>query len=242
MGPTIAGMMVGHLGIGRILVPRAPGTFSAWGMLVTDVHQEHSLTRLIPLDGTPPDRIEYIFSEIENAVTDDLLRERFPPERIRLLRFAGMRYRGQSYEVSVPVPRLATADDLALLAQRFHEAHQRRYGHMARDETIEIVNFKVTGIGEIAKPVLTKAPRGATAPPRPIGGRAAFFGGDAMMDTPVYQRATVVPGNQLDGPAIVEEPTSTVVVYPGQRATVDDFLNLEIEVGAATPTGLQSKS
>jgi len=242
MGPTIAGMMVGHLGIGRILVPRAPGTFSAWGMLVTDVHQEHSLTRLIPLDGTPPDRIEYIFSEIENAVTDDLLRERFPPERIRLLRFGGMRYRGQSYEVSVPVPRLATADDLALLAQRFHEAHQRRYGHMARDETIEIVNFKVTGIGEIAKPVLTKAPRGATTPLRPIGGRAAFFGGDAMMDTPVYQRATVVPGNQLDGPAIVEEPTSTVVVYPGQRATVDDFLNLEIEVGAATPTGLQSKS
>ncbi len=240
MGPAIAGMVVGHLNIGRLLVPPDPGTFSAWGMLVSDVRHERSLTRLTPLEDAPADRIERIFSDIEDAVTDHLLSERFPPERLRLLRFAGMRYRGQSYEVSVPVPRLATADDLNALSQRFHDAHRRRYGHVALNETIDIVNFKVTGIGDIAKPMLTKAPRGGTAPPRRVGTRAVFFGGRGLK-TPVYRRAALTPGTRIEGPAVLEESTSTVVVYPGQHAAVDDFLNLEIDLDAGTPEGIATE-
>jgi len=229
MGPAIAGMIARDLNIGRILVPRDPGTFSAWGMLVTDVLQERSLTRLTPLDGTRPEQIEAVFREIEDAVIDDLLRECFARERLHTLRFAGMRYRGQSYEVSVPVSRLATDEGLVELSRRFHDAHQRRYGHMALNEAIDIVNFKVTGIGEIAKPSLMKATIGVSEPPRPIETRTAFFGHFGMVEVRVYRRASLAPKAQITGPAILEEPTSTVVVYPGQRVTVDDFLNLEIE-------------
>jgi N-methylhydantoinase A len=230
MGPTIAGRMADDLGIARILVPRDPGTFSAWGMLVTDVHQERSLTRLTPLDSTPPAEIEALFQGMEALVKEDLIRERFPRERLHTLRFAGMRYRGQSYEVSVPVSQISTDDDVAELARRFHDTHQRRYGHSALNETIDIVNFKVTGVGEIAKPRLAKSTSMSAEHPKPAEIRPAFFGDAGFVDAPVYRRDDLKPGARLEGPAILEERTSTVVLYPGQRATVDEFLNLEIEV------------
>src|SRR5260370_36905844 len=80
MGPTIAGRIAAELGIDRILVPRDPGAFSAWGMLVTDVHQERSLTRITPLDGATPDAVEALFAELEQQGIEDLRRENFPRE------------------------------------------------------------------------------------------------------------------------------------------------------------------
>src|SRR6202035_2756619 len=86
MGPTIAWRIAAELGIGRILVPRDPRAFSAWGMLVTDVHQENSLTRITPLDQATPIAIEALFAELANATTGDLRRENFSRERIHTLR------------------------------------------------------------------------------------------------------------------------------------------------------------
>lgn len=230
MGPAIAGRIAAELGVRRLLVPRDPGTFSAWGMLVTDVHQERSLTRLTALDDTTPEDVEAIFAGMEAEVLADLARENFPPERLRTLRFAGMRYRGQSYEMAVPLGHVATREDLAELGQRFHTAHQRRYGHSAEGERIDIVTFKVTGIGGIDKPVLRTVARHSAAMAAPIAIRAVEFGPAGRSDTPVYRRADLQPGDELVGPAILEEPTSTVVLYPGQRLLVDAMLNLEIEL------------
>ena len=120
MGPTIAGRIAAELGIGRILVPRDPGAFSAWGMLVTDVHQEHSLTRITPLDQATPDAVEALFAALEQQGIEDLLREKLPRDCLHTLRTAGMRYRGQSYEVSVSVGTIASRNDLDKLAQVFH--------------------------------------------------------------------------------------------------------------------------
>jgi N-methylhydantoinase A len=233
MGPTIAGRIAAELGIGRILVPRDPGAFSAWGMLVTDVHQERSLTRITPLDQATPAAVETLFGELEAQGIADLLREKLPRERIHTLRTAGMRYRGQSYEVSVPVGAVASQGDLDKLAQVFHDAHRRRYGHMAVNEAVEIVNFKVTAVGEIPKPRLKPAPQRAGGPPQPVETRRAYFGRDGLLDTPVFRRGDLGPGAELAGPAIIEEQTSTTVLGPGHTARVDEFLNIEISLAAA---------
>jgi N-methylhydantoinase A len=200
-------------------------------MLVTDVHQEHSLTRLTPLDQASPEAIDALFGELERQGIADLLREKLPRERIRTLRTAGMRYRGQSYEVSVPVGAVASPDDVDTLAQAFHEAHRRRYGHMAVNEAVEIVNFKVTAVGEIAKPRLKPAPIRADGQPKPIASRQAYFG-NGLVDTPIFRRGDLVPGAVLAGPAIIEEQTSTTVLAPGRRASIDEYANIEIEFGA----------
>ena len=233
MGPTIAGRFIGELGIGRILVPRDPGTFSAFGMLVTDVHQTRSFTRITRLDAVKPQELEQTFAEMERAALAELQQEQFPREQLTTLRSAGMRYRGQSYEVSVPVAALQSEADLAALAERFHDAHQRRYGHMAQSEAVEIVNFQVTAVGTIPKPQFHEC---AAQEQRPVPHetRAAYFGPSEETDVPVFRRAALAPGAVIDGPAIIDEKTSTVVVYPGQHAVVDSYLNIEIALVNAT--------
>jgi N-methylhydantoinase A len=230
MGPTIAGRIIAELGIGRILVPRDPGTFSAFGMLVTDVHQTRSFTRITRLDAANPSELEKTFAEMEEAALAELLREQFPRERLTTLRSAGMRYRGQSYEVSVPVSGLQSDADIAVLAKRFHEAHRRRYGHMAASEAVEIVNFQVTAVGQIPKPRFDKiVVSDNVPPPAPHEIRTAYFSAAGAIEAPVIRRSTLQPGAAFAGPAIIEEKTSTVVLYPGQRARIDGYLNIEIE-------------
>jgi len=228
MGPTIAGKIAAELGIGRVLIPRDPGTFSAWGMLVTDVRQERSVTRVTLLAEAHAEELEAVFGGMEEAAMADLVAENIPRQQLTALRHADMRYCGQSYEVSVAVPRLAGAEDLAALARRFHDAHRRRYGHTAEGEAIEIVNFKVTGIGVIPKPKLQKFPIGA-ALPQPETVRAIHFGAETAR-VPVYRRSEIAPGARIDGPAVVEEKTSTTVLYPGQSASVDAYRNIEVTV------------
>jgi N-methylhydantoinase A len=160
---------------------------------------------------------------------DELIREKFPRERLQARRHAGMRYRGQSYEVSVPVPRLREPSDVADLVRRFHDAHQRRYGHMAEAEAVEIVNFQVTAIGLIPKPVMKTFSK-AAAPAPPPESRPVYFNADEARATPVFRRSALQPGTAIEGPAVIEEKTSTTVLYPGQRAVVDAYLNIEVEV------------
>jgi N-methylhydantoinase A len=229
MGPTIAGLVAAELGIGRILIPRDPGTFSAHGMLVTDVHQARSLTRITPVETTTSATLDAIFAGMEAQALDDLMQEQFPRERLETRRHAGMRYRGQSYEVAVPVPRLRGPDDLADLVRRFHDAHQRRYGHMAQAEAVEIVNFQVTAVGLIPKPAMKTVDR-ASAEAKPHDIRQACFNATNARDVPVFRRSTLQPGMRIEGPAIIEEKTSTTVLYPGQRAEVDAYLNIEVEL------------
>jgi N-methylhydantoinase A len=229
MGPTIAGRFIGELGIGRILVPRDPGTFSAFGMLVTDVHQTRSLTRITRLDAAKPADLEKIFAEMEQAGLAELLQEKFTREQLTTLRTAGMRYRGQSYEVSVPVSKLATDEDIAALASRFHEAHRHRYGHMAAAEAVEIVNFQVTAVGQIPKPRFHEiAETSGSRSLLPHEKRPAYFNAVDAIEVPAFRRPELPPGGVIAGPAIIEEKTSTIVIYPGQQARIDRYLNIEI--------------
>ena len=231
MGPTIAGRVVSELGIERILIPRDPGTFSAFGMLVTDVHQTRSFTRITRLDAERPEELEKIFAGMEELALAELIQEQFARDRLTTLRTAGMRYRGQSYEVSVPVSALKGDDDIVALGKRFHEAHRRRYGHMAEGEAIEIVNFQVTAVGQIAKPQFSEiATPERSRPPTPQETRAAHFGPSAPQQVPVFRRTALPAGTTIQGPAVIEEKTSTIVIYPGQRARIDGYLNVEIEL------------
>jgi N-methylhydantoinase A len=233
MGPTIAGRIIGDLGIGRILVPRDPGTFSAFGMLVTDVHQTRSFTRITRLDDAKPQALEKTFADMEEAALAELMREQFSRAQLTTLRSAGMRYRGQSYEVSVPVTALQSDADIAALGKRFHEAHRRRYGHMAESEAIEIVNFQVTAVGEIPKPQFNKiaaAERPQPATPHEI--RTAYFSATDAVQVPVFRRSALAAGTVIEGPGIIEEKTSTTVLYPGQRGRIDGYLNMELDLVA----------
>jgi N-methylhydantoinase A len=172
--------------------------------------------------------LEVVFAGLEAKALQELAEERFASERLITRRQAAMRYRGQSYEVAVELGSLARPQHIEDLVARFHAAHARRYGHMAQAEAVEIVNFQVTAIGMTPKPGLQKLARVADAQAKPRTKRPAYFSGTDAHEVPVWRREDLVSGLRLEGPAVVEEKTSTIVLYPGQRAAVDEYLNIEI--------------
>jgi N-methylhydantoinase A len=126
--------------------------------------------------------------------------------------------------------------------ERFHEAHEQRYGYSYRHstdpgttgrQTMEWVNLRVTGIGPIARPRLRELPTGDGPLARALTGKRTIVFDEKSVECPVYERTRLAPGDTLNGPAIVEEYGATTVVYPGQRIVADRFGNLILTRGAA---------
>jgi N-methylhydantoinase A len=231
-GPTHAGALLDELGARRVVIPSFPGTFSAWGMLLTEPKVDRVRTRVLPLDVTGPDELESLFAETEAEAIAALTAQEFaadaiPPPR----RSLDMRYRGQEHTVEVPVSdgRL----DGETLTAAFHERHRRRYTFALEETPVEVVNFRVAATARVSLPRM-EGPRAKTDANPEKGVRAVRFSdGDETslarpISTPVYARALLQLGYEVFGPAIVEEPSTTTVVHPGQRLAVDEAGNLVI--------------
>jgi N-methylhydantoinase A len=155
---------------------------------------------------------------------------------MRLERSCDMRYQGQAYEVNVPAPG---GTDLAGLVARFHAEHRRSYGQADEREPVELVNFRVTGIGVVARVRLAAGPGGSgSGAPVPKSERAAYFGREAgWRRCPVFARSGLGVGVELRGPALVEEPGATIVLYPGHVARVDGLGNLLVTTSLSPSWG-----
>lgn len=229
-GPSVACPIARELEIPEICVPPDPGNFCAAGMLLTDLIRSHSLTRIGALDDTPAEAIHEAFRELRGRGVRELREQGVPADAIDTEDFLDMRYPGQSYEVTVP----AADPRKEVLNRLFHEAHGRLYGHTAEEEAMEIVNYRVRCTGRLPKMTLAAAPAtDGSAQPREQ--RSAIFPGDpAPVPTPVYRRADLAPGFHITGPAVIEEYSSTTVVYPSFDSSVDDRGNLRVQRTAST--------
>jgi N-methylhydantoinase A len=199
-------------------VPTAPGNFSAFGSLISDLRHDHVRTRLVSTRQGDFAEVEAIFGELEAEARATLAREGIGPDAVRLARGLGMRYVGQSWELLVRWPEGAGSMDA--LEAAFHQAHERRYGHASGGAT-EIVNFRITAVGVIAKPSLPRWPAGGRVEDARRGERAVYFDG-SFGAVPVYVRDRLPPGGRFAGPAIVEEMGSTTVVPPRWRGEVGE--------------------
>ena len=215
-GPMHAALVAEELEMARVIVPPAPGNFSAFGSLISDLRRDYVRTRLTPTRRAAMVDVERVFAEMEQEAGADLAAEGIAREQASFVRTLGMRYVGQSWELLVRVP--AGADSLGALERAFYQAHERRYGH-AHDGPVEIVNFRLTATGAVPKPPApTWSVTGALASARRVE-RAVYFGGEPAA-VPVYERTRVPGGVAIAGPCIVEEMGATTVIPPGWRATV----------------------
>ncbi|HZS34269.1 MAG TPA: hydantoinase/oxoprolinase family protein [Methylomirabilota bacterium] len=233
-GALYAGLVAEEMGIRRLLLPVHPSVLSALGLLMTDVKYTEVRTRLVAAAAADGAALEAGYRELEARLAAALAAEGIPPARTRLERVCDMRYHGQAYEVPVPVPP-AGADglDVGALVARFHAAHRRSHGHADEREPVELVNFRVTAIGEVPKAPLarwTGGPGGEA--PAPKGERRAYFGDAGWLACPVFERHALAVGARVTGPALVEEPGATLVLYPGHRGVVDALGNLLVTVPA----------
>lgn len=204
-----------EIGTPRVVFPRDPGTLSAWGMLFGDVVHDLARSRLMPAaPAAAAPALDPLVAELRAEAAALLARDGIAEADRAYPVTLDLRYPGQAYEIGVP---LAGADGLAAAVAAFHEAHERQYAHAERHLTPEIVTVRMAATGHLARPGPRpfEAPAGGT----PKGARRIRVAG-AERQAAVWERAAIGTDVTVAGPAIVEEPHSTLLLPPGWRLTV----------------------
>jgi len=238
-GPLHATALAAELDVPRVISPPIPGATSALGLLVADFRHDYSQTYLRALPDVNLETINRIYANLEEAALDQMRQEGVAAEEVLFTRHADVRYLGQGYELEVAVPagRL-DAGSLKLVAERFYESHRQHYGYVkAENEVVQLVNLRLTAFGRLPRPRFAPADRSSEASLNPARARKAerlvYFEG-AFQTVPIYERSELVVGDVIDGPTIIEQLDSTTVLAPGQRAVVDGYGNLVIELPRRT--------
>jgi N-methylhydantoinase A len=242
-GPLLAGRLLDLLQLPAALIPVSPGNVSAFGLLTVDLKNDYVQTFVQRHDRLDHATVNAHLVRLERLARAALAAEGFGGHEIRVARSADLRYFGQAWEVSVELPPGEIDERSATVAaERFHDAHEQRYGYSYRQatdrgtagrQTMEWVNLRVTGIGPITRPKLRERPPGDGRPDRALTGTRTVTFSQKPVDCQVYDRALLAPGDMLNGPLIIEEYGATTVVYPGQRIEADRFGNLILTRGAA---------
>ncbi|GAB3680638.1 hydantoinase B/oxoprolinase family protein [Saccharopolyspora tripterygii] len=233
-GPLFACEIAGELGIPRVLVPPHPGTIAANGLLATDQRYEFAATERHVLDRVDKARLAHRYRELTAEANARLDADGIPQEARELRSLADCRYEGQGYEVRFEIPPGEITDDwLDELREAFHQAHETEFGHRFATGGVEIVNIRVVGVGEVER---LPAPRAKDV----SGGLSAALldtqdvvfdvdGKPTPCPTPFYDRGRLGAGQQIEGPAIIEQYDTTTVVPIGFIANVDQHGNLVVE-------------
>jgi N-methylhydantoinase A len=233
-GPLHAVQIAREIGITRVIIPFAPGLFSAFGMLFADLRYDYVRTSPSRLEDASFETFETIYGELEAQGRRAIAATSVTPRSITIKRAADMRYVGQEHPVTVDLPlRVFAKQDRAAIKRHFDELHLTRYGTSAPAEPAEIVSLRTTVTGVMRKPPQGKIKRGSALPPRAAfsGKRKAYFG-SRFVAAPTYRRADLLAGNTINGPALIEEHASTTVLMPRDKLVVDVYGNLMITVGA----------
>ena len=234
-GPLHAGEIAREIGIATVIVPMAPGLFSAFGMLFSDLRYDFVRTWFTRLEDARFNAMEKVYGELEQQGREAIAGTSAKPRAVVVKRAADMRYVGQEHAVTVDLPlRLFVREDRAGIKGAFDAMHAQRYGTSAPDEPAEIVSLRSTVTGALSKPKLNTIKRGKSAPERAAmrGKRPVYFDG-RFRTTSIYDRALLLAGNRIDGPALIEEYASTTVLWPADRLEVDPYGNLHISVAGA---------
>jgi N-methylhydantoinase A len=235
-GPLHASAIARELGIRKVLIPHAPGYFSAYGMLFSDLRYDYVRSVFRGLNNLSFDEIEAFYKEMEDEGRAAVGASQIRPEEIVFERAADMRYFGQEHAVTVDLPQeFFVNKDRSAIKNHFDEVHKVRYGTSAPKEAADIVSLRVTVMGRMKKPPRNAVESGSTQVDsqalrahKPVYFRSA----GEFVETPVYRRDLLKSGNEFHGPALVEEHASTTVVQPGDSVKVDLFGNLQISIGS----------
>lgn len=229
-GPIHACEIAEELGIPTVIVPMAPGAFSALGMLLSEVRHDFSRTRLVRAEAADPSELEALYQEMEQEAMAKLAVEVEVGTPIRLERAIEMRYVGQEYTVRVPFENdTLTTERLEQIRREFDRLHDQAYGHASETEPTEIINLRLTAFGAVGEVHLQEIPFGGEEPsPESLSGTTQICLDPQIgyVDCPVYDRGQLLAGNRIDGPALVVEKGSTTLLTPTFQCTVDQNGNL----------------
>lgn len=226
-GPIHAAAIARELDIPLILIPRESSVFCAAGMLISDLKHDYVRTYAADIDRVDTDEVNALFRDMAATAGSTLKSEAVPAERIEIRYSADLRYIGQFNEVEVALPQGGELADESVkeLCAAFHLKHDSLYGYSMPDAGVELINLRITARGKTDKPAQEKYDRSGVDPDHAlIGARNAWFD-DGFTDTPVYDGLKLVNGNRITGPAIVVQPTTTIIIPPDFALLCDEYNN-----------------
>ncbi|MBI9110746.1 hydantoinase/oxoprolinase family protein [Maridesulfovibrio ferrireducens] len=211
------------LSIPKLFIPNNPGILSAVGMVMADVIKDYSLTVMRNQHNTTADDLENLFAPLEDQGRAALEDEGFASQDITVERFLDMRYQGQSFEIIVPF-------DVDWI-EEFSQLHEHNYGYRNDAKTVEIVNIRLRTRGMPTKPEFPEAAElTAKMPDDAVIGTTETVFDSIFMKTRILDREKLLPGNKIDGPAIIIEYSSTLVIPPFAKGEVDAYGNLIFDI------------
>ncbi len=229
-GALHAAHLAKEMEIPTVIVPPYPGITSAMGCLLVDVRHDLSKSYLADPRQIRVEELEKEYADLEKEAIALLEAEGTPPDKMQFLRFADMRYAGQWRSLTVPVAR--PIQSLRQTMETFHNEHQREYAWSSQDQGVQIYVLRVTAVGIVPKPNLPSHEKSSGVEQALAGTRDVFFEeAEGFVKTKIYNRQDLPAGSTITGPAIVEQLDSTVVIPPGIRAEVDQYLNIIMQIG-----------
>ncbi|MBK8082490.1 MAG: hydantoinase/oxoprolinase family protein [Devosia sp.] len=229
-GGPMHGVALGkELGVRKVVVPRGAPVFSAWGMLMSDLRRDYFVTELMDADNVTA--LAALIDRTRTRALADFAREGVVADRVSLVPFIRARYQNQEFAVEVRLPgEMPDAATMAKLIADFHDAYEREYTYRL-DAGVEIIGLHLVAASEVGKLEIVALPRtGATLEAAIKGRRAVDYATEGVHEATIYDGTRLEPGMTMIGPAVIEDPGTTVVVHPGNRVSIDDFGNIHIDI------------
>lgn len=234
-GGLHAAQLARELGIGRILIPRHAGVFCSFGMTVTDVR--HDYVRALHATSSTVDLYELarLFEQLVAEARDRLKAEGFSDDTIHFERYVDARYPGQVHELTISIPhgRRLSQQEIDKTVAAFHDEHRRLFTYSRPELAVEFLHWRVSGIGQVAGSTdgdRDESPRtGRPAKPLPAEHREVWID-SRTTSVAVYEADQLAPGDAFEGPAIVQSPTTTILVGFGDHATVSGDGSFDLRV------------
>ena len=222
-----------ELQVKKVVVPAAASVFSAFGMMMSDLRRDYFVTQLVDLEAGAGDAIEAVFSEAEAKARKTFEEEGVDPAEIGFLRYGKFRYQNQEHTTEVLLEGTVTDAALDRIAGDFHDAYEREYTYRL-DAPVEMVGIHLVARAEVGKLELKPAELGdSDAKPALKGRREVDYALEGKRQADIYDGEKLAPGMEFTGPAIIEDPGTTIVIHPGNRVEIDAYRNTHIHIGEA---------
>jgi N-methylhydantoinase A len=231
-GPMHAAELARSLGIRKVVIPFTASVFSTWGMLMSDIRHDDIQTYLKKFREIDFKEINGHWKSMEETSIQQYREEDFNPDRVVFSKFVDLRYEGQEHTVKVPISNETWDEDfIQRLKSNFHELHEQSYTFQLPDAEVEVVNLHLMSLGKIDKPEVKKIERNhLDLEETVIEQRKVFFREKGWLTVPVYNRSKLDDTHVITGPSIIEEETASTLILDNQRAEIDSFGNIIIEV------------
>ncbi|MGY6710160.1 MAG: hydantoinase/oxoprolinase family protein [Rhizobiaceae bacterium] len=232
-GAMHAVALAGELGVKKVVIPAGASVFSAWGMMMSDLRRDYFVTRLADLKEGAAKAIEALFAETEERARNQFAAEGVAASEVKFLRYGKFRYQNQEHTTEVLLDEGEITDArLSAIEASFHETYEREYTYRL-EAPVEMVGIHLVASAEVGKlTVKERQPTGTPASAAMKGERDVDYALEGVHKAAIYDGTKLEPGIEFDGPAIVEDPGTTIVIHPGNKVRVDGYGNIHIVLSA----------